>query len=90
MSLDYVVRAILRVADGGDGSEVAAIDPRARVIIERRGRLSELLTLLARDFKNSIHDHDPRVALGRLAVRRESDDYVSEIAAVCEMRARGH
>jgi hypothetical protein len=31
------------------------------------------------------HDHDPDVAAGRLAVRLESNDYLSEVSAACEM-----
>lgn len=87
LSLPYVVRAILRTVDPGETSGVVAIDPQTARIVRRHGHLSELLTTLARDFKNSIHDHDPEVAAGRLAVRMESNDYLSEVNAVCEMPA---
>jgi hypothetical protein len=85
LPLARVVRAILRAVNPGDASEVVEIDPRTSAIVRRHGRLGELLTTLAGDFKNSIHDQDADVAAGRLAVRVESNEYLSEVSAACAM-----
>lgn len=85
LPLAHVVRAILRAVYPGDTSEIVEIDPRTSAIFRRHGHLDELLTTLASDFRNSIHDHDPDVVAGRLAIRVESNEYLSEVKAACEM-----
>jgi hypothetical protein len=85
--LGHVVRALLRAVDPGDTSDVVELDPRTSAIVKRHGKFDELLTALAADFRDSIHNHDRDVVAGRLAVRIESNDYLSEVRAACDIPA---